>query len=225
MAAIMHPRIGGGLLASVQGLHARGAWLGRAGPSPRAVEGRLSSSADVTHILERVNRGESGAQDDLLRCIFEELHALARMHMRGQRAEHTLQPTALVHEAYLRLFRASEPGFQDRAHFLRTASRAMRCVLVDHAREKARLKRTAPGERLPLDGLGELFEDRAGDLGALDEALTRLARIDARAVEVVELRFFGGRAEREIAEILGISERTVERDWNAARAWLRRELG
>jgi len=208
----------------IQGFQARGEWLERVRLSSQPVESGLASDGDVTQILERVNRGESGACDELLRRIFDELRAVAQKHMRGQRREHTLQPTALVHEAYLRLFRGAEPAFQDRNHFLRLASRAMRCVLVDHAREKNRLKRSAPGERLPLDGLSELFEERAGNLSALDGALDRLAKIDARAVEVVELRFFGGRSEGEVAEILGVSLRTVERDWNAARAWLRKEL-
>ena len=185
----------------------------------------MSEGAEVTQILERLNRGENGAADELLERIFEELHALARSHMRGQRPEHTLQPTALVHEAYLRLFRGTELGFKDRGHFLRSASRAMRCVLVDQAREKSRLKRSSAGERLPLEYLAEVFEERVPDLVALDEALERLAEIDARAVEVVEMRFFGGRTETEIAEILGISQRTVERDWSVARAWLCKELG
>jgi len=184
----------------------------------------LSEVHAITRILERVQRGEAGAADELFRRVFDELHALARNHMRAQGPAHTLQPTALVHEAYLRLFRGVDPAYQDRSHFLRAASRAMRCVLVDHAREKGRVKRTAPGERQPLDGLGELFEERAQDLVALDEALERLAAIDARAVEVVELRFFGGRTEDEIAEILDVSARTVERDWQAARAWLHKEL-
>jgi RNA polymerase sigma factor (TIGR02999 family) len=184
----------------------------------------LTDEPDVTQILQRLNRGDKGAAEEFLRCIFDELHRLAQNHMRGQRPDHTLQPTALVHEAYMRLFRGAEPGFRDRSHFLRIASRAMRCVLVDHAREKARLKRSAPGERLPLEDLGELFEERAVDLVGLDDALARLAEIDARAVEVVELRFFGGRTENEIAEILNVSPRTVERDWTVARAWLRKEL-
>jgi RNA polymerase sigma factor (TIGR02999 family) len=207
------------------GFESRRTWLERAGLPPLTEERDLSDEHEITRILERVQRGESGAADELFRRVFDELHALARNHMRGQGPEHTLQPTALVHEAYLRLFRGVvEPAYQDRSHFLRAASRAMRCVLVDHAREKGRVKRTAPGERLPLDGLGELFEERAQDLVALDEALERLAAIDARAVEVVELRFFGGRTEDEIAEILDVSPRTVERDWQAARAWLHKEL-
>jgi RNA polymerase sigma factor (TIGR02999 family) len=184
----------------------------------------VSEEAYVRRILQRLRRGENDAAEELLRCVFAELHALALNHMRGQQPGHTLQPTALVHEAYLRLFRGAEPGFEDRGHFLRVASRAMRCVLVDHAREKARLKRSAPGERLPLDGLGELFEQRAQDLLALDVALERLGGIDARAAEVVELRFFGGRTDDEIAELLDVSTRTVERDWAVARAWLKREL-
>ena len=184
----------------------------------------MEQGGEVTRILRRLKEGDSSAGKALIECVHDELKALARSHMHGQRRQHTLQPSALVDEAYMRLFRGVNPDFEDRAHFMRAASRAMRCVLVDHAREKARLKRAANGERLPIESLAELFEERAQDMEELDAALERLARFDPRSAEVVELLFFGGCSKGEIAELLGISKRTVEREWTTARAWLKREL-
>lgn len=232
MAAIIELEAGGGCPQGPPGLRIDRASVAEhlkatALPGPRksnVLDEDAANPSEVTQLLLRVKRGENGASEQLLRCVYRELHELANGHMRAQRREHTLQATALVNEAYLRMFRSAEPGFSDRNHFLRVASRAMRCVLVDHAREKGRLKRTAGGQRLPLEELGQLFEEGAEDLVALDAALARLGETDARAVQVVELRFFGGRTEEEIAAILDVSLRTVERDWNAARAWLHREL-
>jgi RNA polymerase sigma factor (TIGR02999 family) len=183
----------------------------------------LTDDGGITLILARVARGDASAREELLARVLDELRTLANGHMRGQLREHSLQPTVLIHEAYLRLFREADVAFEDRRHFFRVASRAMRCVLVDHASSKGRLKR-AGGTRVPLADLCASYQERAHDLVALHEALEKLERLDARLVEVVELRFFGGRTQQEVAEIQGVNVRTVERDWRAARAWLQREL-
>jgi RNA polymerase sigma factor (TIGR02999 family) len=184
---------------------------------------QLSDDGAITCILARAGRGDASAREELLARVLGELRNLASGHMRGQPRQHSLQPTVLIHEAYLRLFREGDVAYEDRRHFFRVASRAMRCVLVDHARAKGRLKR-AGGVQVPLADLCASYQERAHDLVALHEALERLGRFDARLVEVVELRFFGGRTEQEVAEIQGVHVRTVERDWRAARAWLQREL-
>lgn len=178
---------------------------------------------DITLILKRVQEGESAAREQLLALVMRELHDRARALVRHQAPGNSLQATALVNEAYLRLFPRDGCGFNDRAHFFRVASRAMRCVLVDAARAKRRIKRQT-GKRLPLEAHLALYEASAGDLLALEEALLRLGEREPRGEAVVELKFFGGRTDKEVAEILGISERTVEREWFASRAFLRREL-
>lgn len=194
---------------------------------------RASSKADeplddpvdgeITRILRRVEDGEPQALDQLLAAVVDELHATARALMQHQAPGHSLQATALVNEAYLRLFPDNGCGFSDRKHFFRVASRAMRCVLVDAARAKKRIKRQA-GKRLPLEDHLAAYEVGGVDMLALHEALTKLAEQEPRLESVVELKYFGGRSDEEVAEILGVSERTVERDWKAARAWLSREL-
>jgi RNA polymerase sigma factor (TIGR02999 family) len=164
------------------------------------------------------------AANELFSQFYAEIRDLAEKHMRGQSANHTLQPTALVSEAYLRLLKNGQPSFNDHGHFLRAVSRAMRCALVDHARAKKAQRRLAPGVRLPLDGLVEVYGERTYDLVAFDAALERLAKIDPRGAEVVELLYFGALSETQAAEVLGVSERTIQRDWRMARAWLFREL-
>lgn len=183
------------------------------------------SKKSVTIWLQRLKDGDQGAVDKLFPLIYEELHRLARRSMGGQRPDHTLQATALVNEAYIRLFRDNCPDWRDRNHFMAFAARAMRSILVDHARSKNRVKRKPGGERVALDDLTESYEEHAFDLVGLDDALRKLAEIDETAVRMVELRFFGGLSMKETAEILKLSPRTLEREWQAAKAWLRREMG
>jgi RNA polymerase sigma factor (TIGR02999 family) len=159
--------------------------------------------------------------------MYEELRRLARRHLRRERAGQTLQATALVNEAYMRLVNVSGIEWQDRTHFLSVSSRIMRRVLIDAARSRAAQKRAAGVERVPdsaLDRVATRGSDRAAELCALDDALDALARLDARRAQVIELRFFGGLSVEETAEVLKISPQTVMRDWKLARAWLMREL-
>ncbi len=179
----------------------------------------------ITDLLRRMSRGDAEAESALLAFLYEELHRVARACMRGQPPGHTLQATALVHEAYLRLVRLRDFPWKDRDHFLAVAARAMRSVLVDHARGKGRAKRGGKNRRRhPLDSVVVSYEERALDLLALNDALERLAGLDAQAAKVVERRFFGGMTVEEVARGLGVSVRTVERDWEMARTWLHRAL-
>jgi len=179
---------------------------------------------EVTKLLRRVSPSDRAALDDLLPLVYRELHALAQNKLRHQGPGHTLQPTALVNEAYLRLARQKRKEWTDSRHFYRAAANAMRCILINHARDRQRDKRGGGAVRVPLDEQVLLFEERAIDLLDLEEALQRLEERDARQVDVVELRFFAGLTVRETAEVLGVSARTVEDDWSFARAWLFREL-
>ena len=163
------------------------------------------------------------SREELLAELYAELRRRAGNVMRGQPAEHTLQPTALVHEAYLKLC-GDDSGWEDRRHFLAAASQAMRHGLVDHARGRTRQKRTPPGEKVPLDRILVTYEDRALDLLALDEALTRLAEADGDMAKAVELRFFGGLSMEETAKVLEMPKRSLERRWKATRAWLHAEV-
>ena len=184
----------------------------------------MSASSDsVTRLLVDVRLGRRDALDRLLPLVHDELHRIAAGYMRRERADHTLQPTALVNEAYLRLVDQRDVEWRDRAHFLGVAAQLMRMILVDHARARRAAKR-AGGERVPLDETVLVGGERDVDLLALDEALERLAALDPRLGRVVELRYFGGLTTREAAEVLGISTATVEREWATARGWLRREL-
>jgi RNA polymerase sigma factor (TIGR02999 family) len=178
-------------------------------------------------LLQRASAGDPGARDELARLLYGELRALAEGQMRAERDDHTLQPTALVHEAWVRLM--GTPGgaairWQDRSQFLCFAAQAMRNVLVDHARRRKTQKRSAPAARLELDEALAAYEIRALDLLALDEALERLAQHDAELARLFELRFFGGLTGAETAVVLGLTERQVEGAWVTARGWLRREL-
>jgi RNA polymerase sigma factor (TIGR02999 family) len=178
----------------------------------------------ITELLRRMAEGDAGAEADLLGHVYEDLRRVARGCMRGQPRGHTLQATALVHEAWLRLARARGFPWKDREHFLSVAARAMRQVLVDHARGKGRRKRGGGRRRHPLDAIVVTYEERAIDLLALDEALGRLGGVDPQAARIVERRFFGGMSVEEVARSLGVSVRTAERDWEHARAWLHRAL-
>ncbi len=179
---------------------------------------------DLTHILSAAAGGDEGAARELLPLVYEQLRALAASHMRNERPGHTLPPTALVHEVYLRLVREERASWRDRAHFFAVAATAMRRILVNHARDRKRLKRGGDRTRQPLDELADRFEERSGDLGELDAALERLRTLHARQAEIVELRFFAGLGSEQIAELTGRSTRSVERDWAAARAWLKGEI-
>jgi RNA polymerase sigma factor (TIGR02999 family) len=180
---------------------------------------------DATRLLARMGGGDSSARDELLRVLYRELHELAERSMRHERPDHTLQPTALVHEAWMRLTDSTAtPTWESRAHFLGVAARAMRNVLVDHARRRAADKRGANVARIELDDTLASYNERALDVLALDEALERLAQRDGELARLVELRFFGGLTTEETGKVLGLSVRQVEGAWVTARGWLHREL-
>lgn len=183
------------------------------------------SAHRVTRILDGA-RGLSREEvlERLVPVVYAELRVLAAAHLRGERPDHSLQPTALVHEAYLRLAADDRTPWQDRSHFFRAAARAMRRILIEHARRRGRKKRGGGRHRVSLGAVGAPSWDEPEDLLALDEALRRLEQRDPRSAEVVQLRYFGGFSVPETAEALGISERTVNREWTFARAWLRAAL-
>ena len=167
--------------------------------------------------------GEPG-RDELLDEVYDELHRRAAHYMRGEGKDHTLQASALINEAYVRLGAAGSSLWSDRTRFVATASRAMRHILIDHARRKRRGKHEPPGERVPLDGVLVEFENNAIDLLELDDALQRLEERDPEMTRAVEMRFFGGMSVRETAEELGMSRRTFERRWTFVRTWLHEEI-
>jgi RNA polymerase sigma factor (TIGR02999 family) len=179
-------------------------------------------SNDVTQMLLEWRSGNEEALDRLMPLVYDELRRLANRYMRSERPEHTLQATALVNEAYLRLV-DMKVSWQDRAHFFAVAARLMRRLLVDHARANQRAKREG-GPQVSLDDALEVSSKPALDLVALDEALTRFATFDPRKAEIIELHFFGGLSNEEVAEALGISRATVQRDLRLAKAWLSHEL-
>jgi RNA polymerase sigma factor (TIGR02999 family) len=178
----------------------------------------------TTLLLRRIESGDREAGAELLELVYGELRGLAAGYMAGERAAHTLQPTALVHEAWVRLMGTEAGVWKDRAHFIGFAALAMRRVLVDHARRR-RAEKRGGGRREPLDAVVAVFEERGADLVALGEALERLEALDPELARIVERRFFAGATNAEVAADLGGSERTVERGWSTARAWLRAELG
>lgn len=182
---------------------------------------------NLTALLRAWGRGEAAALDELLPLVYDDLHHQAERYMRAQPGGHTLQTTALVHEAYLRLIGpdAGASAFENRAHFFGVAARAMRSVLVDHARAWHAAKRGGGARALTLGAADDLAEHEPDvDVLALDEALTRLAELDPRQARIVELRYFAGLSIDETAETIGVSHATVERDWRTARLWLLREL-
>jgi RNA polymerase sigma factor (TIGR02999 family) len=181
------------------------------------------SPNQVTELLLKWKRGDQESMHVLLPLVYSELRRLARHHLRGERGDHTLQSTALVHEAFLRLVKPGSAQSESRRHFFALASRIMREILVDHARSRNAAKRDG-GSRLTLDEAAELSISKDLDLLALDEALTQLSRLSSRQSRIVELRFFGGLSIDETAEFLGVSAATVEREWAIARAWLYREI-
>ena len=184
-------------------------------------------SQTVHQITERLiawSSGDVAALDDVIRAVYQELRQMADRYLRKERSEHTLQPTALVHEAYLRLIDQTQVSWQNRAHFFGVAAQMMRRILIDHAKTKHREKRGGAMTRLPLDEALDLSQGRDSDLVALDNALKILANIDERKSRVVELRFFGGLSVEETADVLQISPQTVLRDWKLAKAWLYQEI-
>jgi len=192
--------------------------------------GSAGKSAEITGLLKAWGRGDSAALDRLTPLVYEQLHRMARRYMRNERPGHTLQATALVNEAFLRLVDTRDLDWTDRAHFYAVCARVMRRILVDAARSRAAIRRGGQAERaehttaINLDDLPSPDTEIGAQVCALDEALNTLAQIDPRRAEVVELRFFGGLTVEETGQVLHLSPQTVMRDWRLARAWLAREL-
>jgi RNA polymerase sigma factor (TIGR02999 family) len=184
----------------------------------------MPSRSDATELLAAWSNGDESAFDQLVPLVHQELHALARRYMRRERSDHTLQATALVNEAYIRLIDVNRVQWQNRTHFLAVAAQTMRRILVEFARQRRRQKRGGDALRVTMDDGMEIAEDNSADLVALSDALTALATFDPRMSQAVELRFFGGLTVQETAEVLHVSPETVMRDWKTAKAWLLREL-
>lgn len=180
--------------------------------------------AGITQLLADASRGDQAALDALLPLVYSELRKLADHYLRQERPDHTLQATALVHEAYLRLVDQTNISWQNRAHFFSVAAQVMRHILVDHARAHRAEKRGGGEHKLSLDEAVSFFAERDVNLVVLDEALNELAQLDSQQSRVVELRFFGGMTIEEIAEVLKITPGTVRYDWRMAKAWLHRAL-
>ena len=183
----------------------------------------MTTPKEVSRLLADCGDGDQAAFNQLLPLVYDELHRLASSYMSRERPDHTLQTTALVNEAYLRLADQRDARWQNRVHFFAVASKVMRQILIDHARRRTRVKRGGSQTRLSLDEAAILSDERAADLLALDEALTKLASVDARKSRVVELRFFSGLTIEEVAEVLKVNPKTVARDWAMARAWTSRQ--
>ena len=181
-------------------------------------------SEEVTLLLKQVAIGDQDAVSKLIPLVYEELHRVAENHLRRERRDHTLQPTALVHEAFLKLVAQRSADWQGRAHFFAVASQLMRRILVDYARGRLSAKRGGRQVKLPLDKVFVLTPGHCDELLALDELLERLEKLDARQSRVVELRFFGGLTVEEAAQVLGVSPKTVKREWSMAKAWLFGEM-
>jgi RNA polymerase sigma factor (TIGR02999 family) len=184
-------------------------------------------SSDVTDLLQRWQHGDRDALERLMPLVYEELHRIASRYLARERSGHTLQSTALVHEAFVKLVDQRRVEWQNRAHFFGLAAQAMRRILVDHARSRARLKRGADGERVSIEIADQAAPSDVidpADALAVDAALQKLEHLDAAQARIVELRFFGGLTVEETAEVLATSASTVKREWTIARAWLYREL-
>ena len=184
----------------------------------------MSRSREITDLLASLRQGDAKAESDLAALIYGDLHSRAKKCMRRERADHTLQPTALVHETFLWLMRHHAIEWQSRAHFFATASVVMRRILVDHARHRSADKRQGARLQVELDDHIGTEPPRIETLLVLDEALTRLSEMDPRQGRLVELKYFGGLTEEESAEVLGVSVRTAQREWRSARAWLQAQL-
>jgi RNA polymerase sigma-70 factor (ECF subfamily) len=180
----------------------------------------MSDTHDVTLLLSALGRGEQDAASKLIPVVYDELRRLAASYMRRERQDHTLQATALVHEAYVKLIDQRSVNWQSRAHFFGVAAQLMRRILIDHARGHLRQKRGGEHQKVSLDEAFIFSGQQSAELLALDESLQRLTKMDARQGRIVELRFFGGLSVEEAAEVLNVSPKTVKRDWSVARAWL-----
>jgi RNA polymerase sigma-70 factor, ECF subfamily len=181
-------------------------------------------STQITELLNKIGQGNQNAAEQLVPLLYSELRKLARHYLRRERSDHTLQATALVHEAYLRLVDQRQVSWQNRNHFFAVAAQQMRRILVDYARGHQAAKRGGAAIKVPLDRAVIVSQERANELVAIDQMLTRLTECDPEQARVVELRIFGGLTLEEIAEILGVSRSTVKRDWTMAKAWLSREI-
>jgi|SRR5215471_8289291 len=181
-------------------------------------------SGEITRLLTEVTNGNRQAVNQLIPLVYSELRKMARRYLSRERRDHTLQPTALVHEAYLKLVDQPGSGWRNRAHFFAVAAQVMRHILIDYARKRDAEKRGGGAGKLSLDVFDAIDKEQYPQLIVLDEVLTRLQESDPRQGRIVELRFFGGLTEEEISEVIGISVRTVKRDWRVARAWLYREM-
>jgi RNA polymerase sigma factor (TIGR02999 family) len=185
--------------------------------------------SDITRLLRAASSGERGDVDALLAAIYDDLRRLAAHQMTGERRGHTMEATAIVHEAYIRLIDQRSTDWRDRLHFFAVAARVIRRVLIDHARARDALKRGGERLRVPLDTVGQTVADRGAsrdlDILALEEALVELGELDERQARIVEMRFYGGLSIDEIAEYLGVSGRSVDREWACAKAWLADRLG
>lgn len=202
----------------------------RIGPEPEAPSQAETSPPesslrrDVTQLLADMQGGTPGAAEQLLPMVYDELRRIAAAYMRHERPNHTLQATALVHEAYLQLVEQTRVDWRNRAHFFGVAAQLMRRILVEHARSHNALKRGGMVHKLALEEAMNHFPDREVTVVALEDALQTLEKMDERQCRIVELRFFGGLTTEEIAEVLGVSTATIEREWRAARAWLYAEM-
>jgi RNA polymerase sigma factor (TIGR02999 family) len=183
-----------------------------------------SAPPTVTQLLSEWSKGDHAALEQLMPMVYEELRRLARSHLRRERRDHTLQATALVHEAYLRLIDQHSVSWQNRAHFLGMAAQMMRRVLVNHAVARKTSKRGGSSQKITLDEAVKIGVQREVDLISLDDALKELEELDSRQSRIVELRFFGGLSIEETAEALSLSPATVKREWNTAKLWLRRQI-
>lgn len=183
------------------------------------------SPQDVTQLLVAWSNGKQQALERLTPLVYQELHRLAHRYMERERRGHTLQSTALVHEAYQRLINLKDVNWQNRAHFFAVSAQMMRRILVDYARSRRYNKRGGEWRQVPFNEAVAVFRDRRTDIVALDDALQTLADLDPRKARVVEMRFFGGLSIKETAEVLGVSQETVLRDWRLAKVWLLRQLG
>jgi RNA polymerase sigma factor (TIGR02999 family) len=184
----------------------------------------MPPQSDATELLVAWSSGDESAFDRLVPLVHQELRVLARSYMRRERSGHTLQATALVNEAYIRLIDVNRVQWQNRTHFLAVAAQTMRRILVEFARQRRRQKRGGAAIRVTIDDAMDVAQDSSADLVALSDALSALAAFDPRMSQVVELRFFGGLTVQETAEVLNVSPETVMRDWKTAKAWLLREL-